>query len=159
MVLFWLGWTFNPSWHTTRVPLRSSVALTVAVDVMDPLLTSVTVNWNGGSENTLSLLRRRRTREMLRDGISHSCPREETVHLNSTISPGHGLSTLDCNWAPETEGETTLLHLHRAVQRSSYLSYVRSMRWELAVTVVTGWFSVPFWPSYYQIEIVSTHTK
>ena len=160
IVLFWLGWISNPSWHTTRVPLRCSVTLTVAVDVMDvPVTTSVTLNWNGGSENTSSSLRWRRAREILRDGISHWCPREGTVHVKVTVSPGHSLSTLDCNWAPETKGETTLLHLHRTVQRSSYLSYVRSTRWELAVTVVTGWFTVPFWPSYYQIEIVSTHTK
>ena len=44
-----------------------------------------------------------RSWEMLRDGISHQCSREETVDLNSTVSPGHGFSTLDCNWAPETE--------------------------------------------------------
>ena len=81
----------------TRVPLRSSVALTVAVDVMDPVLTSVTLNQNGGSGNTLFLLRRTRSREMLRDGISHPCPREGTVHVKVTVSPGHGLSTLDCN--------------------------------------------------------------
>lgn len=106
MVLFWLRRILNPSRHMTRVPLRSSVALTVAVDVMDPVLTSVTVNWNGGSKNTLFLLRRRRAREMLRDGISHPCPREGTVHVKVTVSPGHGLSTLVCNWALEAEKNT-----------------------------------------------------
>ena len=27
------------------------------------------------------------------------------MQVNVTVSIGHGLSTSDCNWAPETEGE------------------------------------------------------
>ena len=42
---------------------------------------------------------------MSRDGTLHWCAREEIVHVNVTLSPGHGLSTLDCNLAPEAEGE------------------------------------------------------
>ena len=45
MMMLWSGSVPTPSRHTTRVPLRSVVAATVAVDVMDvPVLTSVTLN-------------------------------------------------------------------------------------------------------------------
>ena len=44
MVMFWSAMIPVPSRHTTRVALRFVVALTVAVDVMNPVITSVTVN-------------------------------------------------------------------------------------------------------------------
>ena len=48
MVVFWFGSTRLPSLHNTRVPLRSSVTFTVAVDVVDvPGTTSVTANSKG----------------------------------------------------------------------------------------------------------------
>ena len=110
MVLRWSGSVPTPSWHTTRVPLRSAVALTVAVDVMDvPGITSVTLNVNGGwSVITLPWSRRRRDREMPRDWMFHWCPRDGIVQMKVTVFPGHGLSTLDCNWAPETENKQSL---------------------------------------------------
>ena len=93
-----------PSRHIVRVLLSSVVTVTVAVDLMDVfVITSVTVNWNGGSENTLPWSRGRSDREMFNDGMTHWCPLEGIVHVNVTLSPGHDLSTLDCNWAPETE--------------------------------------------------------
>ena len=105
MVLLCSGSIPIPSRHTTRVPLRCVVTVIVAVDLMDvPVITSVTVNWNGGSEITLPWSRGRRDREML-NGMSHWCPLERIVQVNVTLSPGHGLSTLDCNIAPETENE------------------------------------------------------
>ena len=104
IVLLWSGSIPIPSRHTTRVPLSSVVTVTVAVDVMDvPVTTSVTVNWNWASENALPWSRGRRDREMFNDGMSHWCPLEGIVHVNITLFPGHGLSTLDCSWAPETE--------------------------------------------------------
>ena len=107
MVLLWSGSIPIPSWHTTMVPLRSAVAVTVAVDViLDPVITSVTVNWNGGwSVITLPRSRGRRDWIIPRDGMCHWCAGEEIVHVKVTLSPGHGLSRLDCNWAPETESE------------------------------------------------------
>ena len=43
--LLWSGSIPIPSRHTTRIPLRCVVTVTVAVDVMDvPVITSVTVN-------------------------------------------------------------------------------------------------------------------
>ena len=108
MVLLWSGSIPIPSRHTTTVPLRSTVAVTVAVDVMDLVIncTSVTLKWNGGwLVITLPRLLGRRDRVMFNDGMFHWCAREEIVHVNITLSPGHGLSTLDCNWAPEAEGE------------------------------------------------------
>ena len=101
MVVFWFGSTRLPSSHKTRVPLRFAATLTVAVDVMDvPVITSVTLNSKGWSD--CSWLLGTRVWEMLRDGTLHWCTREGTVHVNTICSPGHGLSTLDCNWAPET---------------------------------------------------------
>ena len=45
MMLLWSGSIPIPSRHKTSVPLRSEVAVTVAVDVMDvPGTTSVTAN-------------------------------------------------------------------------------------------------------------------
>ena len=108
MMLLWSGSVPTPSRHTTRVPLRSAVAVTVAVDVMDvPITTSVTVNWNGGwSMITLPWSRGRRDREIFKNRMSHWCPIEGIVQVKVTLSPGHGLSTLDCNWAPEYEIQT-----------------------------------------------------
>ena len=104
MVLFLSGSIPIPSWHKTRVPLKSEVAVSVAVDVMNvPVLTSVTANWNGGSEITWPRSLGRRDREMAMDGTLHRCAREGSVQVNVTPSPGHGLSTLDSSWAPETE--------------------------------------------------------
>ena len=103
MVSFFSASIRLPSWHTTSVPLRSAVALTVVVDVMDvPVTTSVTVNWNGGSESTSALSAGVRDREMPSDGTTHRCRVDWIAHVNTTFSPGHGLSTLDCNSAPET---------------------------------------------------------
>ena len=99
MVLFCSGKMPETSRHKTRVPLRSVVTVTTAVDsvmvVLVPIL-SVTANSNGGSGNEPMLLERR-AREMLRDGTIQSCAIEDTVHVNVTLSPGHGLSALDCN--------------------------------------------------------------
>ena len=106
MMLLWSGSIPKPSWHTIRVPLRSAVAVTVAVDVMDvPGITSVTLNWNGGSEITPPWSPGIRDRGMSRPEASHRCESEKIVHVNVTLSPGHGLCTLDCNWASETENE------------------------------------------------------
>ena len=113
IVMFWSGSIPIPSWHTTRVPLRSAVMFTVAVDVMHvPVLTSVTLNWNGGSDITRPRSPGRRDRTMSRDGTLHRCATEGTVQVNVTLSPGHGLSTLDCNWAPETKREWQLLDIN-----------------------------------------------
>ena len=108
MVLLWSGSIPIPSWHKTMVPLRSAVAVTVAVDViiLDPVITSVTVNWNGGwSETTLPWSRGRRDWKIPSDAMFHWWPREGIVQVNVTLSPGHNLSTLDCNWTPETESK------------------------------------------------------
>ena len=106
MVLFWSGSIPTPSWQMTTVPLRSGVAFTVAVDViLDPVI-SVTLNWKGGwLEITLPWSRGRSDWMISREGTSHRCAREDILHVNVTLSPGHGLSTLDCNWATETENE------------------------------------------------------
>ena len=99
MVLFCSGKMPATSRHKTRVPLRSVVTVTVAVDsvmVALPPTLSVTANSNGGSGNEPMLLERR-AREMLRDGTIQSCAIEEIVQVNVTLSPGHGLSALDCN--------------------------------------------------------------
>ena len=102
MVVFWFGSTILPSSHKIRVLLRFAVTLTVAVDVMDvPGTIPVTANSKGWSD--CGWLLGTRVWEMLRDGTSHRCSREDTVHVNVTLSPGHGLSTLDCSWAPKTE--------------------------------------------------------
>ena len=106
MVLLWSASIPIPSRHKTMVPLRSLVVVTVAVDVIDPVITAVTVNWNGGwSVITLPWLLGRSSRVIFNDGMFHWCPTEEIVHVNITLSPGHGLFTLDCNWAAETEDE------------------------------------------------------
>ena len=96
-----------PSRHTTTVPLRSTVAVTVAVDVMDPVITSVTVNWNGWLVITRPWSRRTSSQVMVNDGMFHWCPLEGIVHVNVTLSPGHCLSTLDWSWAsvPKSEGK------------------------------------------------------
>ena len=98
-VLLWSGLFPTKSLQLTSVLFRSSVAVTVAIDVMLLSVTAVTLNWNGGSEENRVL----RESSMLRDETTHWCAREGTVQVNITVSPGHGLSTLDCNWAPETE--------------------------------------------------------
>ena len=104
MVASWFGSIRLPSRHKTRVPLRFAVALNVAVDVMDvPGTTSVTLNSKGGSGITFPRPTGASVRTMLRDETTHWCEVEESVQVNVTLSPGHGLSTLDCNWAPETE--------------------------------------------------------
>ena len=121
IVLFCSGSIPIPSRHTTRVPLRSVVTVTVAVDVMDvPVLTSVTVNWNWASGNTLPWSRGRRDREMFKNGMSHWCPLEGIVHVNVTLSLGHGLSTLDCNWAPETENEQCCSYISLKTQHTNF---------------------------------------
>lgn len=100
-VEFWVptgGWL--PSRHDTRVPLRSSVAATVAVDLMN-ISDIDTANWNRSSEGIWSY--RVRVREILRDGTLHSCVGEGIVHVNVTFWPGQALSTLDCNCVLETE--------------------------------------------------------
>ena len=110
MVLFLPASLRLPSLHTTSVPLRFVAAVTVAVDVMDvPVTTSVTVNTNGVSETTISWSAGVRDRAMPSDEISHRCAVDSSAHVNTTFSPGHGLSTLDCNSAPETERHTHLL--------------------------------------------------
>lgn len=108
MMVFCSGSVPLLSRHRIRVPLRSSVTLTVAVDVIIDVPVSVTVNWNGGSEITWPRLPGR-SWVMPRDGTCHWCPAEGTVHVNVTLSPGHGLSILDRNWAPETESKEMLL--------------------------------------------------
>ena len=106
MVLFLSARLRLPSRHTTRVPLRFLAAVNVAVDVMYlPITTSVTVNTNGVSEITVSWSPGVRDRMMPSDGTSHRCAVDSSAHVNLTFSPGHGLSTLDCNIAPETENE------------------------------------------------------
>ena len=128
MVLLWAGSDPRPSWHMTKIPLRSAVAVTVAVDVMDvPVLTSVTLNSNGGSGITWPRSPGRRDREILRDGMVHRCPREGTVQMNSILSSGHGLSTLDCNWAFETEKEWHCSYLI-SIKQSPCIQYQLSLR-------------------------------
>ena len=128
MVLVWAGSDPIPSWHMTKVPLRSAVAVTVAVDVMDvPVLTSVTLNSNGGSGITWPWLAGRRLSVILRDGTVHRCAREATVQVNSILSPGHGLSTLDCNWAFETEKEWHCSYLI-SIKQSPCIQYQLSLR-------------------------------
>ena len=109
MLLLWSGSIPIPSWHKTVVPLRSGMALTVAVDVIDPVITSMRLNWNGGSEITLPWSRGRRDWIISWDGTSHRCASEDIVHVNITLSPGHGLSTLDCNSASETKRDNNTL--------------------------------------------------
>ena len=119
IVLLWYGSIPIPSRHTTRVPLRCVVTVTVAVDVMDvPVTASVTVNWNGGSEITLPWSRGRRDREMFINEMFHWCPLEGIVHVNVTLSLGHGLSALDCNWAHETEKEQCCSYLSLTTQHT-----------------------------------------
>ena len=106
MVLFWSGSILMPSWHATMVPLRSEVAMTVAVDIiLDSVITSVTLNWKGVLEISRPWSRGRIDWIIPRDGTLHWCATEGIVHVKVTLSPGHGFSTLDCNWAPETEKE------------------------------------------------------
>ena len=106
MVLFWSGSITFPSWHDTKVLLRFSAAVTVAVDIMDvPGIATVTINWNGGSVITPPWLTGAKVRSMPRDETLHWCEVEEIVQVNVTRSPGHSVSTLDCSWAAETEAK------------------------------------------------------
>ena len=132
MVLFWSGNTRLPSLHTIKVLLRSSVTFTVTVDVMDvPVLTSVTVNWNGGSENTWPWLLGRSARVMPKEEILHWCAREGTVHVNVTLSPGQGLSTLDCNWVSETNKQTNSNNNNNNKKRHHAYKRKTACHWEL----------------------------
>ena len=106
IVVFWSGSLPIPSWHMTRVPLSATVTVTVAVDVINLVITCTMVIWKGGSEITRPSLLGRSARVIPRDGTLHWCAREGTVHVKVTVSPGHGLSTLVCNWALEAEKNT-----------------------------------------------------
>ena len=129
IMLLWSGSIPIPSRHTIRVPLSSVVTVTVAVDIMDVPITSVTANWNGGSEFILSRSRGRRDREMFKSGMSHWCPLAEIVQVSVTLSLGHGLFILVCNWANETEKEqwvsyVSLTTQHTKSSRTILLSFL-----------------------------------
>ena len=103
MMLFWSGSIPTPSRHTTIVPLRSEVAVTVAVDVMNvPVLTSVTLNWNGGvRDHPTQVTRKKSPRDsngwntpQMSDRRNCTC---ECHSLQDMVSP-HWTA-----WVPETE--------------------------------------------------------
>jgi len=142
MVLVWSGSTRLPSWHIIKVSLRPSVILTIAIDVMDvPGTTSVTLNSNGGSEITpLCWLLGVSARLMPRDGTLHWCAVEEIVHVKVTVSPRHGLSALDCNWANETEKEwhcSYLISIKQSPCIHAVSAVTENCAWRLARTHAT----------------------
>ena len=132
MVLLWAGSDPpTPSSHETRVSLSLIVAVTVAVDVMDtPITTSVTLNSNGGSGNTWPWLAGARVSVIPRDVTLHTCTVEKIVHVNTSCSPGHGLSTLDCNWVLKAAKEWHCSYFTsiKQVANSPCIQYQLSLR-------------------------------
>ena len=133
MVLLWSGSIPIPSWHTTTVPLRSTVAVTVADDVMDPVITSVTLNWKVRDHPTL---------------VTRKNRLNNTKRWNTPLMWKRGNCTCECHTLPRTWSLHTGLQLSTWSWRwtmnlaNNKQGYIKNGLFHLIRVPPYGWFSV-----------------